>query len=120
MLCIYSIPVSNDNSVISAQADIVDGLLPFRIPWTFMSDAMEDKNRSNNILDYLTLSDTAQCEISQCYFTSKSPEILEWSKLYMNNKDTNMMLKNIQKSKNVKWTAAQLKLISPGYNTALV
>ena len=53
------------------------------------------------------------------YFTSKYPEILYWSKAYMNDKDTNMMLKNNQKLKNVKCTVDQLKLIIPGYKTSL-
>ena len=37
----------------------------------------------------------------------------------MNDKYTNVMLNNIQKSKNVKGTAAQLELISLGYKTTL-
>ena len=32
MLRIYSIPISNDNDVINAQAEILDDLLPFSIP----------------------------------------------------------------------------------------
>ena len=50
MLCIYSILISNDDSVINYQADILDNLLPFSFPWTFCSDIMEYDNRSNNIL----------------------------------------------------------------------
>ena len=42
MLRIYSIPIRNDNSAIHAQADILNDLLPFIIPWTFRSDIMED------------------------------------------------------------------------------
>ena len=41
---------------------------------------MEDLNWSNNMLDYFTLGDNTQCNISQFYFTYKSPEILYWSK----------------------------------------
>ena len=37
----------------------------------------------------------------------------------MNNKDAYMMLKNIQNSKNVKCTTAQLKVISHRYKTSL-
>ena len=56
---------------------------------------MEDDNRSNNMLDYFTLGDTTQCDTAQLYFTSKSPEILDWSKLYMNDNNKDMMSKNI-------------------------
>ena len=51
MLCIYSIPIRNYNYIIYSQADILDNLPPFSIPWTFWSDIMEDDNRSNNMLD---------------------------------------------------------------------
>ena len=37
----------------------------------------------------------------------------------MNNNDTDIILRNIQKSKNVKWTEAYLKAIRSGYKTAL-
>ena len=37
----------------------------------------------------------------------------------MNNNDTDIILKNIQKSKNVKWTEGYLKAIRSGYKTAL-
>ena len=80
---------------------------------------MKDDNRSNNMLDYFTLGYTNQCNTAQCYFTFKSPEILDWSKACINVKDTNMMLNNIQDSKRIKWTVAQLKYIFPGYNTSL-
>ena len=68
---------------------------------------------------YCTLGYTTQCDTSQCYFTSKSPEILDWIKEYINDKKIDMILKNIQKSKNVKFNVDQLKDIGPGYNTAL-
>ena len=41
MLRIYYIPIRNDSSVINSQADILDDLLPFIIPWKFWSDIME-------------------------------------------------------------------------------
>ena len=80
MLRIYSIPIINDNSIINAKADILDDLLHFRIPWKFRSYIMEDYNQSNNMLDYFTLGNTTQCDTAHCYFTSKTPEILEWRK----------------------------------------
>ena len=40
----FSISVSNNNSVISAQAGILNDLLPFRISWTFWYNIMEDDN----------------------------------------------------------------------------
>ena len=95
----YSIPIGNDNSIINAQADMLDYLLPFIIPWTFRSDIMEDDNWSNNILDCFTLGDITQCDTTQCYFTSNPQEILDCSKAYMNDNDTDMILNNIQKSK---------------------
>ena len=76
ILRIYSIPISNDNSIICAQYDILEDLLPFIIIWTFWSDIMEYDNRSNNMLDYFTLGNNTQCETAKCYFTFKSPEIL--------------------------------------------
>ena len=51
IMCIYFIPVINDNHVISAQSEIIDDLLSFRITWKFRSDIMEDENWSNNMLD---------------------------------------------------------------------
>ena len=101
MLRIYSIPIRNDNSAIHAQSDILNDLLPFIIPWTFWSDTMEDYNQSNNMLDYFTLGGTNQCNISRCYFTSKSPGILDWIKLYMNDNDNNtdMILKTFKNQK---------------------
>ena len=95
MLRIYYIPLSSDNYVISAQSYILNNLLPFRIPCKFRSDITEDDNRSSNILDYFMLGHTTQCNTSQCHFTYKSPEILDFNKAYMNDKDTNVMLKNI-------------------------
>ena len=88
MFRIYSIPSSNDNYAICSQDDILDELQPFRIPCTFWYDILEDDNRINNMLDYLTLGDSTQCDITQCYFTSKFPEILDWSKLYMQDNNT--------------------------------
>ena len=35
MLRIQSIMIGNDNSIINSQADILDDLIPFSIPWTF-------------------------------------------------------------------------------------
>ena len=60
MFRIYSIPIENDYSVINAQADILDDLLPFRILWKFRSDITENDNRSNNMLDSLKLGDSTQ------------------------------------------------------------
>ena len=40
MFRIYSIPISNDNSVINDQSYNLDDLLPFSIPWTFGYDIM--------------------------------------------------------------------------------
>ena len=119
MLHIYSIPIVNDNYVINDQADILDDLIPFSIPWKSRSDIMEDDNRSNNMLDYFTLGDINQCETDKCYFNSKSPEILDWSKAYMNDNEKDMILKNTKKPKNVTWTEAHLKPISLGYKTTL-
>ena len=73
MLCIYSRPVSNDNSVINAQTDILDDLLSFSIPWNFLSDIMEYDNRINHMLDYFMLVDTNQYNTAQFYFTYMSP-----------------------------------------------
>ena len=55
--------------------------------------------------DYITLVDTNQYVTSQCYYTSKSPYILDWIKAYMNNNGIDMILQNVQKSKNMKRTA---------------
>ena len=33
------------------------------------------------------LGDTTQYDTAQCYFTSKSPEILDWSKQYITEKE---------------------------------
>ena len=70
MLRIYSIKVSNDNDVISAQSEILDDLLPFIITWTFWSDINENYNRSDKMLDNVTLCDTAKYNRTKCYFTS--------------------------------------------------
>ena len=99
MFHIYSIPISGDNSEIYDQSDILNNLITFIIPWTFRSDIMEDNNSSNSMLDYFTYGDTNQCNTSQCYFSYNPPEILDWSKAYMNKNETDMILKNIQKSK---------------------
>ena len=99
MLCIYYIPVSNDNYVISAQSEILYDLLPFIILCTFWSDITEYDNQSNNMLDYFTFGDTNKCDTDQFYFTYEYPEILYWSKAYMKDNDTYIILKNIQKLK---------------------
>ena len=88
MLHIYNIKISNGNFIINAQDDILYDLLPFRIPWTFRFDIMEDDNQSNNMLDYFMSGDCNQFDTAKCYFTSKPPEILDWIKSYMNNKET--------------------------------
>ena len=111
--------IGNDNSIINSQADILDDLIPFSIPWKFLHDIMEDDNRSNNMLDYFIFGHSNQCNTAQCYFDSKSPEILYWSKAYMNDNNIDMILNNTQKLKNVTSTAAHLKAISPGYKTDL-
>ena len=80
MLHIYYTPIRNDKYAINAYFDTLENLLPFNIPWTFYYDIMEDNNRSNSILDYLTLGDITQCDTYQCYFTSKYPEVLDWRK----------------------------------------
>ena len=51
MLRIYSIPISNDNSLMNNKAEILDNLIPLRITWTFWFDRMEYDNQSNNMLD---------------------------------------------------------------------
>ena len=72
------------------------------------------------MLDYFTLGNSTQCNTAHCYFTYKPPEILDWIKAYKNNdNDTDMIWNNIQKSKNMTWTASHLKAISPGYKTSL-
>ena len=75
---------------------------------------MEDDNQSNNMLDYFMLGDSTQCDTAKYYFNPNNPEILDWIKAYINDNYTYMILKNIQKSKNVTWTADHLKAISPG------
>ena len=70
MLRIYYIMVRNEKSIISAQSDILDDFLPFRIPWGFWSDIMEDDKQSNTMLDYFMLGDTTQCNTNQYHFTS--------------------------------------------------
>ena len=119
MFHIYYIPIGNDNSINNAQYGMLDDLLPFSIPWKFRYDIMEDENCSNNMLDYFKLGNSNQCETSKQYFTSKSPVILYWIKAYLNDNNIDMILNNIQKSKNVTWTAAHLKAIRPGYKTSL-
>ena len=57
--------------------------------------------------------DTTQCDTAQCYFTSKSPEILDWIKLYLNYKDTAMMFNNIQKSKKRKMDCSSIESDKP-------
>ena len=57
---IYSTPLSNEDCFISAQANILDELLTFRIQLTFSSDIMEDDNWINNMLDFFTLGYTSQ------------------------------------------------------------
>ena len=109
MLRVYYIPISNDNYVIYDQADILDNLLPFRIQWIFWSDIMEYDNQSNNMLDNFTLGDTNQWNTNQCYFISNSPYILDWSKSYMNDNGTDVILKNIQKSKKREMDCNSLK-----------
>ena len=65
MLCIYSIPIINDSSIINYQPEILDDLLPFIIPWKFFSDIIEDDNWGNKMLYYFTLGDTSKCETAQ-------------------------------------------------------
>ena len=70
------------------------------------------------MLDYFTLGNTTQLDTTQCYFTSKYPEILDWSKAYMNDKYTYMMLRNIQKLKTrnglqLNWKRSALDKITP-------
>ena len=71
------------------------------------------------MLDFFTLGNSTQCDTPQCYFTSKYQEILDLSKAYINDNDTDMILNNIQKPKNVTWTAAHLKSIIPKYKTPI-
>ena len=52
---------------------------------------MEDFKQSNSMLDYLTLGDTNQRNTDQCYITSKSPEILDRRKAYMNENEKYMI-----------------------------
>ena len=73
MLHIYSIPIRNGKYVINDQADILDDLLPFRIPQKNRSYLMEYDNRSNNMLDYFTLGDNTKYDTYICYFTSNPP-----------------------------------------------
>ena len=49
---------------------------------------MEDDNQSNNMLDYFTSGYSTQFDTAKFYFTSNPPEILDWSKSYMKNKET--------------------------------
>ena len=73
MLCIYSIPFSNDDFVIGAQDDLLYDLLPFSITWKFWSDIIEVDNRSNSMLYYFMLGDTTQCYTAHCHFTPNPP-----------------------------------------------
>ena len=118
-LHIYYLPVRNYNSVIIAQSDTLDDLLTLGIQWKIRSDIMEYYNWSKNRLDYFSLGYTTQRDTSQCYFTSNSLEILDCSKAYKNVNNADMVLKNIQKYENMKWTADHLKAISPGYKTVV-
>ena len=61
---------------------------------------------------------TNQCDTAQCYYTSNYPEILDWNKACINNKDTHDV-KEYSKIRGIKQTASKLKQIISGYRASL-
>ena len=88
LLSIYSIEIDKDAVFPTKLDSLIDDLLPHSIPWTFRNNIMRDDNYITNLLEPFSNSDTQQCDTSQCYFTSTTPESLDWTNVYNDDMDT--------------------------------
>ena len=73
---------------------------------------MLNENYTTNILESFSKSDTMQCDTSQCYFTSTSPETLYWRHAYAEDCDTKFILSKLLKSDCIKWSDADLDKVN--------
>ena len=78
---------------------LVDDVLPYSIPRTFRNSSMGDDHYITNLLEPFTNSNTTQCNTSQCYFTSTTPESLDWTNAYKEDNDTKFVLSKLLDSK---------------------
>ena len=56
--------------------------------------------------------------MSQCYFTTTPPDILDWESVYGDNLYTKLILQILGNKKDANWTVENMKPMSAGYKTA--
>ena len=95
LLFIYSIKCDSD-AIFPTQLDtVIDELLPYSTPWEFRNSTMYSNNCVINILESFSNSDTKQYDTSQYYFTSITPETLDWRLSYEEDSDTKFIMTNL-------------------------
>ena len=80
---------------------------------------MRDDNYITNILEPFSNSDTQQCDTSQCYFTSTTPESLDWTNAFNDGIDTRFITSKLLDLQQVTWNDKELSKINSAYHVPL-
>ena len=80
---------------------------------------IRDDNYITNLLEPFLNSDTQQCDISQCCFTSTIPESLDWTSAYNDDIDTRFITYKLLDSQQVAWNDKDLFKINYTYRLPL-
>ena len=80
---------------------------------------MRDDNYITNLLEPFSNSDIQQCDTSQCYFTSTTPESLDWTNAYNDDMDTRFTTSKLLDSQQVVWNDKDLSKINSAYRVPL-
>ena len=119
LVSVYSIEIDKDAVFPTKLDSVIDDLLPHSIPWTFRNSMMRDDNYITNLLKPFSYSDIQQCDTSQCYFTSTTPESLDWTNAYNDDMDTRFTTSKLLDSQQVVWNDKDLSKINSAYRVPL-
>ena len=119
LLNVYSIEIDKDAVFPTKLDSLIDDLLPHSIPWTFRNNITRDDNYITNLLEPFSNSDTQQCDTSQCYLTSTTPESLDWTNVYNDDIDTRFISSKLLDSQQVAWNDKGLSTINSAYRVPL-
>ena len=119
LLSVYSIEIDKDAVFPTKLDSVLDDIVPHSIPWNFRNSMMRDNTYITNLLEPLSNSDTQQCDTSQCYFTSTTPELLDWTNTYNDDIDTIFITSKLLDSQQVTWNDKELSKINSVYHVPL-
>ena len=119
LLSVYSIEIDKIPVFLIKLGSVLDYVLPHSIPWTFRNSIIRDNNYITNLLEPFSNSDTRQCNISQRYFISITPESLDWTSAYKEDINTRFITSKLLDSQYVAWNDRNLSKVNSAYQLPL-